>query len=116
MQVVRLLADSSGILKLKNPELLDVTTIRTFFYLAVHSPVLYSSPCATSDLMSSCFTSLFSQQPLFSFICSLHPQPVFILATLIPLNTYWPEKRSKQIILLILFKAGRNNKLICSGG
>lgn len=55
--------------------------------------------------MTSSFTSLLSQKPLFDFACSLYPQAVFILATLILLNTYLPEKQPKRIILLILFKA-----------
>lgn len=65
--------------------------------------------------MSSCFTSLLSQKPLLDFICSLYPQAVFMLATLIPLNTYLPEKQSEQIILLFSSKLGES-KLPCSGG
>lgn len=49
----------------------------------------------------------FISKASFCFIYSLYPQAVFILATPIPLNTYLSEKQSELIILLFLFKAGR---------
>lgn len=58
-------------------------------------------------LMSSYFYITFISKTSFCFICSLYPQAVFVLATPIPLNTYLPEKQSELIILLPLFKAGR---------